>query len=224
MMTIFKATSCLCLATALALKPAYAFTVAPPVTIDVPTAPGMVGVASASSAASKIDTYTSNLPSQIQLLEKAGSLTLASTADTKAASPAKAAKTGSKDAKAAKKPPSIRISEINFDGKVPKTESDEYVVVQNSSKDTIDVSGYIVYPATTGTQGSTFSFPKGSTIKPNASVRIYTNEIHKETGGYTWKSGKALWSNNGGLAVLKDNQGTKLDEFKYKPSTTAKKS
>ena len=87
---MLKATSCLCLATALALKPANAFTVAPPVTIDVPTTPGIAGVASASSAASKIDTFTSNLPSQMQLLEKAGSLTLASAADTKAAAPAKA--------------------------------------------------------------------------------------------------------------------------------------
>jgi len=111
----------------------------------------------------------------------------------------------------------INIAEIFFDGKVPKTESDEYVVIQNSSsKDTIDVSGYTVYPETSsGNQGSTFVFPQGSSIKPNSSVRIYTNEIHNETGGYSWGSGRALWSNKGGLGVLTDNNGKKLDEYKY---------
>eukprot|EP00957_Ditylum_brightwellii_P147130 11203405-Ditylum_brightwellii.AAC.1 len=49
------------------------------------------------------------------------------------------------------------------------------------------------------------------------SVRVYTNEVHKETGGYSFGSGKALWNNRGGLAVLKDASGKKLMEFKYKP-------
>jgi len=46
---------------------------------------------------------------------------------------------------------------------------------------------------------------------------VYTNEVHKETGGYSFGSGKALWNNRGGLAVLKDASGKKLMEFKYKP-------
>ena len=210
----------LCLTAALAFESTSAFTIAPPTSIDVP-------VVSESSLASRVQTSPSNLPSQSQLLEKVGSLTIsAATVDTKSssvkASPAPApAKSTPAPAKAASKA-AISIAEINFDGKVAYTEADEYVVIQNTSKDTIDVSGYIVYPATTGTQGSTFSFPKGSTIKPNSSVRIYTNEIHKETGGYSWGSGKALWSNKGGLAVLKDNKGAKLGEFKYTP--VAKKS
>jgi len=71
--------------------------------------------------------------------------------------------------------------------------------------------------ATTGTQGPTFYFPNKSVLKPNQSVRVYTNEVHKETGGYSFGSGKALWNNRGGLAVLKDASGKKLMEFKYKP-------
>lgn len=110
----------------------------------------------------------------------------------------------------------ISIADIRYDGVVPKTEADEYVVINNNSKDTIDVSGYYLYVATTGTQGPTFYFPKGSSIKPGTSVRIYTNEIHKETGGYSFGSGKAIWSNNGGLGVLKDDTGKKISEFKYK--------
>ncbi len=97
----------------------------------------------------------------------------------------------------------IVIQDIHYDGDVPRTEADEYVIVKNTSKEAVDVSGYYIYVASTGTQGPTFYFPKGSSIRPQQSVRIYTNEIHKETGGYSYGSGKALWSNNGGLAVLK---------------------
>ena len=113
----------------------------------------------------------------------------------------------------------ITISDINFDGKVPTTESDEYVVVKNASKNPVDVSGYYIYVATSGTQGPTFTFPKDAAIKAGGSVRVYTNEIHKESGGYSFGYGKAIWNNRGGLAVLKDSKGTKLGEFKYKGSS-----
>ena len=116
----------------------------------------------------------------------------------------------------------IIISSINYDGQVPKTESDEYVVITNNSKSPVDISGYYVYVATTGTQGPTFTFPKATKsnnptvlLKGGESVKIYTNEIHKESGGYSFGSGKAIWSNKGGLAVLKDGAGKKIGEFKY---------
>ena len=112
----------------------------------------------------------------------------------------------------------IVISDINYDGKVPTTESDEYVVLTNAAKEAMDISGYYVYVATSGTQGATFTFPAGSMVKGGSSVRIYTNEIHKESGGYSFGSGKAIWNNRGGLDVLKDAKGGKLGEFKYKPA------
>ena len=115
------------------------------------------------------------------------------------------------------------ITYINYDGKVPTTESDEYVVLSNGSKTSpLDVSGYTLYVATSGTQGATFVFPSTtSLIKPGGSVRVYTNEIHKESGGYSFGSGKALWNNRGGLAVLKDAKGNKICEYKYKPDSSA---
>ena len=110
----------------------------------------------------------------------------------------------------------VFISDVNYNGKVPTSEADEYVVITNSSGNPIDISGYYIYVATTGTQGPTFTFPQNSIIKPGQSLRVYTNEIHKETGGFSFGSGKAIWNNRGGLAVLKDFKGTKLGEFKYK--------
>lgn len=131
-----------------------------------------------------------------------------------------AATTAPPTAAATTKSADIVISHINYDGKVPTTESDEYIVLTNASKNVIDVSGYYLYVATSGTQGATFTFPKDSVVKPNASVRVYTNEIHKESGGYSFGSAKAIWNNRGGLAVLKDGKGTKLGEFKYKGASS----
>lgn len=113
----------------------------------------------------------------------------------------------------------VNIVDINYNGNVPTTEADEYVVIKNGSKSPVDISGYYIYVATTGTQGPTFFFPKDSIVKPGGTVRVYTDEIHKETGGYSFGSKKAIWNNRGGLAVIKDGNGKKIGEFKYKGSS-----
>jgi|EP01083_Nonionella_stella_P021788 hypothetical protein len=162
-----------------------------------------VKVASSTTPAAPLPS-TSNLPPQQELAEKAKTQEV----------PAKAAPK-SKNLAAGS---GIAITDIRYDGLVPRTEADEYVEITNNSNAPMDISGYYVYVASTGNQGPTYYFPKGTTIKANQAVRIYTNEVHMETGGYTYGSGKALWSNNGGLAVFKDAKGKKIGEFKYKPS------
>ena len=180
--------------------------------------PAVTTVASsASSAPTAPSTTASNLPSQKELLDKSSS--------SSSAAASKSAATTTKGGKAPPPTGGITITSINYDGQVPKTESDEYITLTNNSKTPIDISGYYVYVATTGTQGPTFTFPNkssnskqqkgGTVLEAGQSVRIYTNEIHKESGGYSFGSGKAIWSNKGGLAVLKDGSGKKIGEFKY---------
>jgi len=170
----------------------HAVPVAPPPVEQVKAAPSTSASLSQASA-------TTNLPSQQELAAKSQA------AAPKAKSTNVASGAG------------IFINDIHYDGDVPKTEADEYVVISNGSKEPLDISKYYIYVASTGTQGPTFYFPKGTVIKGGSSVRVYTNEIHKETGGHSFGSGKAIWSNNGGLAVLKDGNGKKLGEYKYKP-------
>ena len=167
------------------------------------TTPPVATVAnSASSAPTAPSTTASNLPSQKELLAKSST-----SAASSSSSPAVSKSTPQNG---------ITITSINYDGLVPKTESDEYITITNNSKTPTDISGYYVYVATTGTQGPTFTFPnKSMALKAGESVRVYTNEIHKESGGYSFGSGKAIWSNKGGLAVLKDGNGKKIGEFKY---------
>eukprot|EP00574_Skeletonema_japonicum_P006790 CAMPEP_0201717044 /NCGR_PEP_ID=MMETSP0593-20130828/2883_1 /ASSEMBLY_ACC=CAM_ASM_000672 /TAXON_ID=267983 /ORGANISM="Skeletonema japonicum, Strain CCMP2506" /LENGTH=221 /DNA_ID=CAMNT_0048207007 /DNA_START=12 /DNA_END=677 /DNA_ORIENTATION=- len=167
--------------------------------------PPVATVASSAPTTPSTIASVSNLPSQKELLDKSSSSTSSATASS--SSPVSKSKSTPQGG--------ITISSINYDGQVPKTESDEYVTITNNSKTPMDISKYYVYVATTGNQGPTFTFPKSTTIKAGESVKIYTNEIHKESGGYSFGSGKAIWSNKGGLAVLKDGAGKKIGEFKY---------
>lgn len=187
-----------------------AFTVVPPVAVQLVATPQQVAPVSP----------LSNLPSQRELMAQSASSSSTLSLSTAAAPTAVAAKPA-KSTNVAAAGSGVIISDINFDGKVPTSEADEYVVVTNGSKAPVDISKYYIYVATTGTQGPTFFFPKDTYLKPGASVRIYTNEVHKETGGYSFGSGKAIWNNRGGLAVMRDNNGQKLFEYKYKPSSSA---
>ena len=166
--------------------------------------PPVATVASSAPTAPSTIASASNLPSQKELLDKSSTSSSATASSSSPVSKSKSTPQGG-----------ITISSINYDGQVPKTESDEYVTITNNSKSPMDISKYYVYVATTGNQGPTFTFPKSTTIKAGESVKIYTNEIHKESGGYSFGSGKAIWSNKGGLAVLKDGAGKKIGEFKY---------
>jgi len=187
-----------------------AFTVAPPPQEIVFPAGATTSIQQSSSA----------LPSQKDLLKSSSSTTLISAATSAAAPvPTKPAATATTATAAA--PAGIFVTDVKCDGQVPKTEADEYVTIANTSKAPMDVSGYYLYVATSGSQGTTFTFPKDSVVKPGQSVRVYTNEIHKESGGYSFGIGKAIWNNKGGLAVLRDAKGNKVSEFKYKGTTSA---
>jgi len=185
---------------ALTLTPCYSFNLYPPPIQTLQQVPEQSSIS------------PSRMPSEAELLS---SLTVSQTAQgTSSKSPKREeTKRSSNSADV-----NLFISNIRYDGKVAQTEADEYVVLTNKANKALDISGYYIYVATSGTQGATYTFPKGSLIPPSKSIRIYTNEIHKESGGYSFGSKKAIWNNRGGLAVLRDANDKKLGEFKYKPS------
>jgi len=65
------------------------------------------------------------------------------------------------------------------------------------------------------TVGTTFVFPTPTELTPGQTVKVYTNEIHKESGGYSFKSGSAIWNNKGGKGVLMNRAGTEISQFVY---------
>lgn len=105
----------------------------------------------------------------------------------------------------------ICITHINFDGKVSKTEADEYVEMTNISSHWLDISGW-----TLSTHHKTeFVFPHRSIVPPHQRIRVYTNQIHPESGGYSFGSHKAIWNNKGGNATLSDDRQHQVSSLSY---------
>ncbi|GFH57965.1 hypothetical protein CTEN210_14440 [Chaetoceros tenuissimus] len=114
----------------------------------------------------------------------------------------------------------ISISYVNFDGAVANTESDEYVEISSNSNNPIDISGYYVYVATTGNQGPTFYFPEGTILASHSIVKVYTDEVHEESGGFSFGSGKAIWNNSAGHAILKNSSDEIVAEYEYESTNS----
>ncbi len=106
----------------------------------------------------------------------------------------------------------VAISHIHFKGAVKRTQSDEYVEITNRSNDSVDVSGWVL-----GSRGQsqTFAFPRPTTLEPGQVVRVYTNEVHPETGGYSFGSRRAIWNDNGDTGTLSLASGTVVSQLGY---------
>ena len=134
----------------------------------------------------------------------------------------------------------VRITYIRYKGTVypsepeegvcyERVEPDEYVVIKNLSECYVDVTGWVLknmnklYP--------TFTFPSCIMV-PGGIIRVYTDEVHPETGGYRLCPGSAfleptgglcfcygpgdIWSNNKpDTAVLYDAQGNEVSRKIY---------
>ncbi|MFC2050504.1 hypothetical protein ACFLTN_04955 [Chloroflexota bacterium] len=138
----------------------------------------------------------------------------------------------------------VRITYIRYKGTVHPTdpeqcicyervEPDEYVVIKNLGECYVDVTGWVLknmnklYPS--------FTFPSCVMI-PGGIIRVYTDEVHSETGGYRfcYASGTGyvfieptgglsfsygpgdIWSNdNPDIAVLYDAEGNEVSRKSY---------
>ncbi|MGH2415098.1 MAG: lamin tail domain-containing protein, partial [Microcystaceae cyanobacterium] len=106
----------------------------------------------------------------------------------------------------------VVIRDIFYKGVVKQTESDEYVEITNQGSAIIDVSGWRLHGEDTR---QNFYFPKGTLLAPRKSLRVYTNEIHPETGGLSFGIKRAIWNNKGNVGLLYDAQGNLVDSFSY---------
>ena len=108
---------------------------------------------------------------------------------------------------------SVRITKIFYDGLVPRSESDEYVEVTNLGSEPQDLSGWVLKDIDEGYPSITFP---SYTLAPGASIRVYTNEIHPESGGFSFGYGKAAWNNKDpDTAALYTAQGQEVSRKSY---------
>jgi hypothetical protein len=111
----------------------------------------------------------------------------------------------------------IVIDCIFYDGLVAGSESDEYVQLVNSSGLEVDLAGWVLRDTADGTPS--FVFPSHA-VQAGGKVRVYTDEVHPEWGGFSFGRGTSIWNNNDkepDTAGLFNAQGRLVSEKSYPP-------
>jgi micrococcal nuclease len=105
----------------------------------------------------------------------------------------------------------IIITYIYYNGTQGQTEPDEYVLIQNQGNTSVNMDGWRL----SDESGKTFIFPNFE-INPGQECRIYTNENHTETCGFSFHhTASAIWNNGGDCATLADHKGEIVSKFCY---------
>ncbi|MAZ63915.1 MAG: hypothetical protein CL895_06625 [Dehalococcoidia bacterium] len=112
-------------------------------------------------------------------------------------------------------PPEGVIECIFYDGLIPRSEADKYVQIANVASNPVPLANWSLRDVSDGPP--TFTFPAYS-IAPGERVRVYTNEVHPESGGFSFKRGSSIWNNsNPDTAGLFDAQGFQVSTHTYPP-------
>jgi micrococcal nuclease len=107
----------------------------------------------------------------------------------------------------------VKITYIYYDGQVYRTEADEYVEITNLGGAPQNLAGWRLVDISEGYPS--FTFPP-CVLQPGASVRVYTNQIHPEWGGFSFGFGKAVWNNKDpDVAALYDAAGNEVSRRSY---------
>ncbi|MCY4366727.1 MAG: lamin tail domain-containing protein [Chloroflexi bacterium] len=110
----------------------------------------------------------------------------------------------------------VIIECIFFDGEVPRSEADEYVQLTNQGSVAADLRGWTLVDL--DDRGQMFTFGESYSIAPGGSVRIYTNQVHPEWGGFSFDYGRSIWNNsNPDTAGLFDPSGNQVSRKSYPP-------
>ena len=111
----------------------------------------------------------------------------------------------------------VQIECIFFDGVVSRQEPDEYVQIVNVGDLSQDLSGWRLEDISDDRRPVVFKFTSGI-LEPGGAVRVYTNEVHPEWGGFSFGRGSAIWNNSDpDTAALLDETGSLVSSKSYPP-------
>jgi endonuclease YncB( thermonuclease family) len=105
----------------------------------------------------------------------------------------------------------VQIIAVYADGVNGRSEPDEYCEIKNTGSESTNLAGWRL---NAGAQGQDFTFP-AYVLAPGQTCRVYTNETHSESGGLSFASGRALWSNAGDCGYLYDASGQQVSAHCY---------
>jgi hypothetical protein len=106
---------------------------------------------------------------------------------------------------------SVQITNINFDGQKGSSEPDEYVEMTNQGTQPVDMTDWLLQDS----GGRNFYKWESYVLQPGASIRVYTNEDHPESGGFSFQSARAIWGNSGDVAELYDSDQQLVSRYGY---------
>lgn len=107
----------------------------------------------------------------------------------------------------------VDIAKVFFQGLVPEVESDEYVEIVNHGKEPRDLTGWVLKDIADGYPS--FTFP-AYVLQPRERIRVYTNEIHPEYGGFSFGHNEAIWDDSvPDTAALFDAEGREVYRRSY---------
>jgi hypothetical protein len=107
--------------------------------------------------------------------------------------------------------PDVVISDLRYLG-TGAGQPDEYVEIFNQGAAPQDLTGWAVESKPTG---YSFPFPAGTVIQPGQRYRVYTNETHQDSGGFSFSSSQEVWRDQGGIARLLADDGFVVDQRPY---------
>jgi hypothetical protein len=106
---------------------------------------------------------------------------------------------------------SVKIIDIFFNGVKGSREPDEYVEISNNGSEPVDITDWELQDV----NGNREYKWENYTLQPAEKIRVYTNEIHPETGGFSFESDNAIWRNGGDIAELYDVDKQLVARYTY---------
>jgi hypothetical protein len=103
----------------------------------------------------------------------------------------------------------VKIARIKFDG-AKSDERDEYVEIENTGLTAVAMDRWTL----SDEAGRTFRWDQ-FTIQSGQKIRVYTNEVHRDTGGFSFSSSQPIWNNKGDIAYLRDGADNIVATFSY---------
>lgn len=92
-----------------------------------------------------------------------------------------------------------------------RAEPDEYVEIKNTGSEPVDITDWTLQDAT----GKDLYKWESYTMQPGSTIRVYTNETHPDSGGFSLNSGRAVWGNSGDVAELFDSDKQLVARYAY---------
>lgn len=106
----------------------------------------------------------------------------------------------------------VIIQSVFYDGVVYRVESDEYAVIANTGTAAINIGGWLL---NAGDPGQNFTFPNFN-LAAGQVCRVYTNENHPESCGFSFGIGRAIWNNtDADCGYLYDASGKEVSNYCY---------